>query len=264
MHKEERESVVLKNEGQKIFGIYHKPIGLKTYPALLMCHGLGGHKSGKYRLYVKLAARLSSMGIASLRIDFRGSGDSEGEFSDMTLEGEVNDALKGLEFLLHDPHVDPERLGIFGRSFGGAIAILAANRFEGIRSLAVWAPIFNGEQWMDKWKLMHSENLSEEHKQEMMRIDGQIPGYEFFKQLFSIRMEEKFKALDHIPFLHIHGERDTIVDLKHANDYVRLRHDAKGETKFIRLPHSDHDFSHPEEQRFALEETCTWFAKTLK
>ena len=77
---EERQSVVLENEGQKIFGILHRPIHVDSCPAVLICHGLAGHKTGQYRIYVILAEKLSEAGIASFRIDFRGSGDSEGKF----------------------------------------------------------------------------------------------------------------------------------------------------------------------------------------
>ena len=56
---EDRESVVLENKGQKIFGIIHKPKVSGPIPAVLMCHGLGGHKTGKYRMYVLLAEKLS-------------------------------------------------------------------------------------------------------------------------------------------------------------------------------------------------------------
>lgn len=264
MQREERNSVVLENNGQKIFGVYHKPVGLQKYPAVLICHGLGGNKCGKYRIYVVLSSMLSALGIASLRIDFRGSGDSEGEFAEMTLEGEVSDALKGLEFLTRDPAVDQSRMGIFGRSFGGTIAVLAASRFSNIKSLAMWAPIFSGNQWIEKWNFVHAHELTDEHRENMMRINGQIPGYEFFKQLFSLQLEKDFQSLNEIPFLHIYGEKDAIVDTSHANDYSRLRLKAKGQNKFLRLPQSDHDFSHPQEQKLALHETCDWFVKTLK
>lgn len=263
---EQRECVILENCGEKIFGVMHRPlkISLPTYPALLMCHGLGGHKTGKYRLYVNLASKLSELGIASLRIDFRGSGDSEGNFADMTLEGEVSDALKGLEFLKHDPKIDSSSIGLFGRSVGGTVALMAARRFGAIKSLAIWAPLFNGDQWIDKWNLLHSAELSEEHRLMMMRINGQVPGYEFFKQLFNIRMEEEIKELDKTPLLHIHGELDNVIDIDHADKYAQQRQHSKGKTKFIRLPRSDHDFSHPQEQQLAINETCQWFEQTLK
>lgn len=261
---ETRESVVLENFGQKIFGVLHRPVHVKKYPAILMCHGLAGHKTGKYRLYVHLAKMLAEAGVASLRIDFRGSGDSEGDFSDMTLEGEVSDALKGLDFLQKDLHLDQSRIGLFGRSVGGTVALMTARRHGGIKSLGTWAPLYDAAQWEDKWKILQSTELTPEHRHHMMSVNGQIPGYEFLKQLFSIKMDEELQALDSAPLLHIQGELDNIVNIEHANRYVIQRQNAKGKNKFIRLPGCDHDFSDPKEQLIALQETCQWFLDTLK
>jgi dipeptidyl aminopeptidase/acylaminoacyl peptidase len=260
---DERDSVVIENEGQKIFGILHRPLHKTKSPAVLMCHGLAGHKTGKYRLYVLLAEKLALAGIASLRIDFRGSGDSEGDFNDMTLEGEVSDALKGLEYLETSPYIDNKRIGIFGRSVGGIVALIAANQHRHISSLATWAPLFDGHQWMDKWNLLHSAEISEEHRMAMMRVNGQVPGYEFFRQLFKIDMKDELQALENVPLLHIHGEHDVVVSMEHAARFEKARKKAENITQFIRLPQSDHDFSHPVEQEQALNETCNWFLKTL-
>lgn len=258
-----RDSIVLENRGQKIFGVLHRPVGLSKYPGLLICHGLAGHKTGKYRIYVHLAKRLAEAGIASLRIDFRGSGDSEGDFGEMTLETEVSDAIKALEFLRQDPHVDAARLGLFGRSIGGTVAVMAARRYGLIKSLATWAPVFDGEQWLEKWNTLNSIELTPEHRHRMMSVNGQVPGNEFFNQLFTLRMDDELKGLDHAPFLHIHGELDNVIHIEHAHRYYELRRSAKGENKFIRLPRSDHDFSDPTEQEIALRETCQWFIDTL-
>lgn len=265
MQKSEiRESIVLENCGQKIFGILHKPLNVTQCPAVLICHGLAGHKTGKYRIYVLLAKMLAEAGIAALRIDFRGSGDSEGDFTDMTLEGEISDALKGLDFLYQSPHFDKTRIGLFGRSVGGTVALITARRHGKIKSLATWAPLFDGEQWQDRWETLHAVKLSPDAMHRMMSVNGQVPGYEFLKQLFSVRMDQELKGLENSPLLHIHGDLDNIINISHANKYLELRKHAKGENKFIRLPHSDHDFSDPREQQIALKETTQWFVDTLK
>lgn len=262
--KEIRESIVLENHNQKIFGILHRPIQTSHCPALLICHGLAGHKTGKYRLYVHLAKMLAEAGIAALRIDFRGSGDSEGDFSEMTLEGEISDALKGLDFLHRNPHFDNSRIGLFGRSVGGTVALIAARRHGNIKSLATWAPLYDGEQWEEKWETIHKQDITPEQRLSIMTVNGQIPGYDFLKQLFSIRMGEELKELESSPLLHIHGELDNVINIHHANKYLELRKLAKGTNKFIRLPKSDHDFSDLTEQQIALNETCQWFIDTLK
>lgn len=261
---EERESIVLENHGQKIFGIIHKPKVAGPLPAVLMCHGLGGHKTGKYRLYVLLAEKLAEYGIATLRIDFRGCGDSEGHFSDMTIEGEVGDALLAIKYLHSLPWVDKNRIGIFGRSIGGTVAIITAGQSPYVKSLGVWAPLYDGHQWRDKWSLLHSPELSEEHKMEMMRVEGQLPGKQFFYELFGIEMEPLLDKINTLPMLHIHGEIDAIITLAHAEKFKEYRGRAKGANNFILLPQGDHDFSNPKEQQKALMATCEWFKATLQ
>ena len=129
------ESVEFEVEGKQIFAILHRPIVQKhhTVPAVLMCHGLAGNKTGRFRIYVNLARELSKAGIATLRVDFRGCGDSEGDFIDSTVHGFIEDALKSLDVLSHSKGIDQERIGIFGRSFGAAIAIITAAKFQKIK-----------------------------------------------------------------------------------------------------------------------------------
>ncbi len=261
---EVRESVVIENQGQKIFGIFHRPLSPDPCPAILLCHGLAGNKSGKSRLYVALSQKLAEQGIASLRIDFRGSGDSEGEFSEMTLESEVSDALLALEFLKTIPDIYTQRIGLFGRSVGGMVALKAARCYGEIKSLAIWASPFDTHQWQQQWQLAHAPQISQEQRLNMMRFNGQLPSYTFFKQLFDSRMDDELTALTQIPLLHIHGEKDNVVAIEHANRYMRSREQATGISEFIRLPNTDHDFSHPQEQQLAINKTCRWFADTLQ
>ena len=47
MHRfEDRQSVVIENDGQKIFGMLHRPLPIRKTPAVLMCHGFAGNKAG--------------------------------------------------------------------------------------------------------------------------------------------------------------------------------------------------------------------------
>lgn len=263
IYQEERECVTLQNHGQKIFCMFHKPLHLKNYPVILFCHGLAGHKIGRYRIYVELSNLLCSKGIATLRMDFRGSGDSEGDFSAMTLEGEVSDACLGLNFLENYPDVDPSRIAIFGRSMGSAVALMAANRYQKTKSICLWAPIYNANDWRDKWKRLHSEKLDASHKEELMTIEGQTPGYEFYKQLFSMNLDHDIASLNASPMMIIHGNQDQMVKSEHSEQILKNRLHATGQTKFIQLPNSDHHFSDLSERKIAVAETCAWYEETL-
>lgn len=261
---EERECVVLENEGQKIFGMLHRPLGQKKSPAVLMCHGFAGQKMGKYRIYVLIAERLAAMGIASLRIDFRGSGESEGNFADMTIDSEVSDVIKSLEFLRNNPYIDPSRIGLLGNSFGGAIAVLAASKDAKIKSLALLAALFSSQQWQKQWEALRTNNHDLSVQKEVARVlDGHTPGQGFYKGFFSLNLEPALATLQTIPMLHIHSEKDERVSIEQAEQYKRCRQNAVANTHYVRLQKSDHDFSLADERSIIVDEVAQWFAKTL-
>jgi dipeptidyl aminopeptidase/acylaminoacyl peptidase len=260
---ETRRWIEFTNEGSKIFGIMHHPLEIEKAPAILFCHGLAGQKTGQHRMYVLLSECLSKIGIASMRFDFRGSGDSEESFAEMSLKGEISDAVKAVEFLSRQPGIDPERIGIFGRSFGGAIAVMAAHRSGKVKSMALWAPVYNASQWEVHWEMVQTNQIDREKRQEMMRINGQLPSMDFYEELFKMTIQKELDSLKNIPLLLIHGEKDPLVSIEHSEKYADSRGPVSGITKLIRLPHSDHDFTHPEEKLVAINHTCQWFSKTL-
>jgi len=260
---EERIQIQMENEGLKMHGVLHKPYGITKGPGVLFCHGFGGHKVGKYRLYVLLAERLSKMGISSLRFDFRFNGDSEGDFDNMTIAGEISDTLVAIDYLRSCDQVDPARIGIFGKSLGGIVAVRAAAKIGDVKSLALWAPAFHAEQWAEKWVSVQAQELTDEMRDELMRFDGQMANERFLAEFFGLDLKEDLRALDHVPLLHIHGEQDEDVNITHAEMYEMGRQMSKAETRIIRLPNTSHDFSHLAEQAFTIEETSKWFQKTL-
>ena len=264
MHQfEEREAITLNIEGSKIFGIVHRPLVKTPCPAVFFCHGFAGNKCGKDRIYVNLSTALSQAGIASLRIDFRGCGDSEGDITETTIKSELDDALLGLHYLESLPFIDKSRIGILGRSLGGAIAVLATTHYPKTKSLALWAPLFHAEQWEKEWIRAQEKMKNNIPAHQAIRINGQIAGEEFVHQIFKMRIEDELKKLNHVPLLHVHGERDAIIKIDHADHYMRCRHNSDAKSEFIRLPHGDHDFAPVDVQKHAIEETCRWFKETL-
>lgn len=260
---EERYSVEFENQGQKIFGVVHRPLTEMPCPAVIMCHGLAGHKIGKNKLYVLLSEKLAELGIASLRFDFRGSGDSEGDFIDMTISGEVSDAVEALDYLVQASGIDSSSLGIFGRSLGGIIAILAAEQTLAFKGIAIWASAFHAQEWHKMWEDKQKELEHLKEKPKAFRYNGTLINEVFLEEFFTLNLEDHLKRIDHLPLLHMHGEMDEVVHISHVDCFEKIRQSAKAETKVIRLPNSDHDFTHPEEQLFAINETAQWFKSIL-
>jgi alpha/beta superfamily hydrolase len=81
-----------------------------------------------------LARGLAARGIGCLRVDFKGLGESGGEFVKNTLSSNVEDLVAAAEFLRRE-HMAPGLL--VGHSFGGAVCLRAARQIESCRAVAV-------------------------------------------------------------------------------------------------------------------------------
>jgi len=259
----EKKWVVFENAGQKIFGVVHMPTKAtedSPCPAVLIVHGYGGNKCGKNRLYVRIANQLARAGIAVLRFDFRGSGDSDGEFHDMTLDTELSDFHCALNYLKNIPCVDASRIGLLGRSLGGAVTVMGGFEAKGIRALVMWAPVFSGEQWKKDWKKWSSpESLDGE----LIEFQGQQAHLSFVKQLFSMDLNSQLAKMEGIPLLHFYGEKDDLVDKTHREGYKKVRANASAPSHFVLFKNSDHEFGDIKEQKTMLKETEEWFVKYL-
>lgn len=260
---EEREAVTLWNNGQKIFGIFHRPLNAKRVPAVIFCPGFAGNKSGKFRLAVKVAQELAKRGIASLRFDYCGTGDSEGEFEEITIKGEFEDVQTCIQFLSQDAQIDANRLGLVGRSLGGLIAILAAESNPCIKSLVLWAPVFHSDPWKKMWREFESKQAEWNHRGQSLPLPINVPNLQFLKEFFNLNLHETLRRLGPLPLLHIQGACDTTVGADHQQAYQQARKGMEEATRFLWLPKSDHDFSDAEERQILIQETYQWFEKTL-
>ena len=115
------------------------------WPAVALFHGFTGSRTEARFLFVSFSRLLARHGIASTRFDFMGSGESDGEFQDMTLSGEIEDARAVLDHLARVRGVDRRRMSLLGLSAGGTVAgCLAGEGGErgkpGARGLVLWAP----------------------------------------------------------------------------------------------------------------------------
>ncbi len=99
-------------------------------PAIVICHGLGASKAD----FTGLAAYLVRAGFHVLLFDFRAHGESKG-FRTSFGYLEQRDLEGALRFLSQRPEVDSERIGAYGFSMGGAVAILSAAKDKTIKAV---------------------------------------------------------------------------------------------------------------------------------
>lgn len=143
------ESVVqLENEGQTIVGTLALPDGAEgPLPVVLIFHGFTGQRqelpivNTEESMYSRTARILAEQGYASLRIDFRGSGESDGAWEDTTFSSQISDALVALDYVSGLENIDPERIALLGLSQGGLVSASVAGRDSRVKSVILWSAV---------------------------------------------------------------------------------------------------------------------------
>src|ERR1700728_457793 len=120
------EVVSFQSAGLRLHGVVSVPPGIKPgerRAAFLVLHGFGSNSDSPN--CITPARVLNEYGYVTLRFATRGFGKSEGEFGRVICLEQVEDTGNALEFLAKHPSVDPDRIGVIGSSFGGAVGVYA-------------------------------------------------------------------------------------------------------------------------------------------
>src|SRR5271155_884279 len=118
--------VTIPSAGLRLHGALGTPAQLQSSErraAFLVLHGFGSNCESPS--VTQPTRVLSELGYVTLRFDMRGCGKSEGEFGRVICLEQVEDLGNALSFLATHPAVDPDRIGVIGSSFGGAVAVYA-------------------------------------------------------------------------------------------------------------------------------------------
>jgi uncharacterized protein len=128
--------------------------------AVLLCNPFGQEAVRAHRLYRVLADRLSKLGIPSLRFDYFGTGDSDGddEYAPMSIPTCLKNLTDADLFLREQAKTD--NVSWFGLRFGAMVAVLASSQTPLTPDrLFLWDPIENGTDWMQSLREDHVKAL---------------------------------------------------------------------------------------------------------
>jgi alpha/beta superfamily hydrolase len=132
--------------GARVLGVTHLPEGPAT-AGVVVCPALFAERSANRRAEVLLARRLTELGIAVLRFDYRGTGNSEGDARKLTLDAAREDCLAAAERLRERAEV--EAIGVLGTRWGAFVAAGAAEG-SGARALALWEPKVDAQAYFEE------------------------------------------------------------------------------------------------------------------
>ena len=238
----------------------HLPEGPPPFPALALFHGFGGTRVEPHRLFVKTSRRLATEGVASLRIDFRGSGESEGDFKSMTLGGEIKDAQAAMDFLRSQPEVDPARLGVLGLSMGGYVAASVAAQDPNLKALVLWAASARGASYFPHYVHLTGKNRKEWEAAGERDFGGNILSSHFLTD--GLSLPDPLSALGAFPgkaFI-LHGDADASVPVEEAHIFKK----TFGEKAQLHiLKGADHTFNKASWETEAIETTLFWAKSNL-
>ena len=232
------ENVSFQSEGQKISGILHLPDN-RNPPCVIASHGLLSSKESEK--YIALGERLSEEGMAMLRFDCRGCGESEGRIEDDTVSRRISDLGSAIEFVRFHPSLG-DRMGLIGSSLGGYVSLIRASMEKGIKAIVIWSTPF------------HLDGLRSK-KQEK---DYSLPGEAFFKDLPKHRLGPLLDQISHC--LVIHGDEDELVPIDQAWEIFQ---GLNGLKEIHVIEGADHVLTKPAHRRRAIDLSVEWFKKYL-
>jgi hypothetical protein len=237
-----------------VIGTLETPAG-DPAPVVLLLHGFTGSRDElpvtgtDEGVFSRTARLLAEQGIASLRIDFRGSGESPGAFADTTFEGQVADGLAALDWLEANPTVDGQRLGVIGWSQGGLVATAVAGRSDKPDALALWAAVANPEESFGG--IVGAETLAKGLEAGDAALPVTLPWGAvielkrgFFEGVTTFDPPAELASYAG-PLFIAHGTQDTTV-LPTAVDAFLAAHDGEEATWIAEMDHVFNAFTGPE------------------
>ena len=249
------------------------PDGDGPFPAVVMNHGHGGGRQ-EGGGFGRLANALADAGIATIRMDFAGTGDSKEPFTEGYLSNMISDSNASLAHLLAAYPVDPERLGILGYSMGGRIALTIAQSPDNpYKAVGLLAPSANWGKELalllagsaEKYDALYAEASSDKGYADYTTQYGQQQ--QLSKRWFDELLESR--PLDGIgafkgAMLVVHGDKDEVIPPA-QNEAVVAAYPA---ASIVLVPDADHGYGfysdQPAVSALVEESFAKFFSETLK
>jgi hypothetical protein len=163
----EKKSVTIFSDGTRMAGDLYLPRARKPeqkLPAIVLCAGTGGTKAGTGG---RLGPILAQHGYVALAFDYRGWGESEsqlmavepqprpGEKNELTIKvkalrwqmnytDQTEDIRAAISYIAGEPGVDPEKIGLWGSSYGGGLVTWMAGNDPRVKCVAAQVPGLGG------------------------------------------------------------------------------------------------------------------------
>ncbi len=241
--------------GLTLSGKLDLPLLKEPYPFAIIAHVFTGNKNLKAIRHITRALNLN--GIAVLRFDFTGLGQSEGRFEDTNFSSNVEDIMAAAHFLSEN-YTAPSL--IIGQSLGGAASIFSAKALDSVKAVATIGAPSEPEHVMHllsgSLKQIETEGFSE------VSIDGRK--FTIKKQFIDdLRAQDMDEILDQLnkAILVLHSPQDFIVEIENA---AKIYRKAKHPKSFVTLDGADHMLTNKEDAFYTGTVIASWAARYIE
>ncbi len=217
---------------------------------LILQHGLGANRGDM----LAIAADLHARGYSLMLLDSRAHGSSDGDISTLGVK-EVRDIRAALGYLIAQPEVDPGRIGIYGGSLGGSVALLSAAALPQLKAV-VADSTFASARWVIDHQLHSLLNLPTWFGPLLLTagsLEAGIAPDDAAPATAAAHLGER-------PLLVIHGTEDATFDVENA---YMIYDAASGPRELWILPGVGHTGAYAHDRATFTQRLDTFFSEAL-
>ena len=247
-----RQKVEFQSNGLTLSGALETPDGdIRCYALFAHCFTCGKDVAAASRI----ARALTAAGIAVLRFDFTGLGNSDGDFANTNFSSNVQDLLAAADFLRSE-YAAPELL--IGHSLGGAAVLAMAAQVAEVKAVATIGAPHRADH------VAHNFNASLDEIASSGSAKVDLGGREFVikKQFLDDLANYETGEIGRLrkALLVMHAPLDATVPLAEAEKIYR---DARHPKSFISLDGADHLLSNKLDSEYAAATIAAWASRYL-
>jgi putative redox protein len=237
------------SEGHKLAALVDLPVDDRPVAYALFAHCFTCSKN--YKGVARVSRALAAEGLAVLRFDFTGLGESEGDFADTTFSSNVEDLLAAADFM--ERELEAPKI-LIGHSLGGAAVLQAAARIPSARAVATIAAPSSTDHLVGLIRSSSSEIESAGEAEVSIAGRPFKIRKEFLDDLSAVTMHDAIAGLARA-LLVFHSPLDRTVGIDHAEAIYEAARQPKS---IIALDEADHLLSDPEDARYVGSMIAGW------
>ncbi len=255
------EEIEFESNGNKLYGDLIYPTIKRfqpPYPGVVYFHGFPGNAEKLAGVGMSLVKK----GFVYLGFDFQGIRQSDGEFS---IQGEIQNGFDALDFLQHQEHckVDENRIGIYGESLGGAIAICVASQRKEVKLTVVRAPVYDSHDFMNyPW-------IPETFQTMDLMMPGEVRGLNQPGKIDDLKQETLIEKNNPMAVVHTISPRKLFILASGQDELIPLNgvkklFDKAKKPRILKIqPFADHNLTNAEFYYEVTQIISTWYKEHL-